>query len=460
MGRSTSWANAAQWLLAPAGRPVLRVIATDPVLRSTINERLELELLLTELRRALVTGNVRWSEDEVLVRTVATLLQQCINNEYVWRAGPDEYKTVDRLVGPTPATARWDAIILASLYLRLDRLLEREPDRQRLIGELPEDLRAVASAYLEEVAARNAIRGSIASFGSASRGIQSTVAATYEQYPYPRWLNWEIPAPGTFRGVLASLHPDGRWSDHTQPLDALVAGCGTGSKAVASAIGLGANARVLGVDLSETSLAYATWMSMKHGVSNLEYLRMDLLELPQLGRQFDLVECTGVLHHLRDPAMGAQALAAVTRPGGLVHISLYSESARDEVIRLRQRYEHRIEEISDDEVREFRWRLMQEDPDSVNERLCLRWDFFDLARCRDLLFHPLEHRYSVRSAVRMLSEVGLEFLTIQAPPPSRRRMWTRYPAGEEMRDPEVWHQFELRYPDAFGNLYEIWTCRR
>ncbi|MEZ5583578.1 MAG: hypothetical protein R3F37_13285 [Candidatus Competibacteraceae bacterium] len=109
--------------------------------------------------------------------------------------------------------------------------------------------------------------------------------------------------------------------------------------------------------------------------------QMDLLELSRLERDFDIVECTGVLHHLRDPLQGGRAVISRLRVGGIVHISLYSELARRGLVRVRREY-GLSPKISDDEVRAFRHRLLVERPDIIDNDLGLRWDFFDLSRCR------------------------------------------------------------------------------
>jgi SAM-dependent methyltransferase len=289
--------------------------------------------------------------------------------------------------------------------------------------------------------------------------VQDVVTEMYEHYPYPRWLTWEIPPEGSRRVTVAGYARDPRVADPATPLDVLVAGCGTGSKAVAYSFGYGARSGILGIDLSRPSLAFAAMMARRHGADRLEFLRMSLLELPELGRTFDIVECTGVLHHLPDPLAGARALVAVTRPGGVVHISLYSERARREVVAQRARHGRKSGDVTDDEVREFRWRLMHDDPAAVDERLCLRWDFFDLARCRDLLFHPLEHRYSIPQAVRLLEDAGLEFRGIALPVLHEHRAWMRLPPERDRLDPTAWDEFEERYPEAFGELIELWAVK-
>jgi SAM-dependent methyltransferase len=146
----------------------------------------------------------------------------------------------------------------------------------------------------------------------------------------PRWCWRREPGAGdqhVFAGnfpllTFASLRP--------RPIDILVAGCGTGQQAIVTAR-LFANARVLAVDLSLASLAYATRMSRALGVRNIEYAQADLLELAALGRTFDVIEASGVLHHLADPMAGWRVLLSMLRPLGLMHIGLYSKIAREQI---------------------------------------------------------------------------------------------------------------------------------
>ena len=64
---------------------------------------------------------------------------------------------------------------------------------------------------------------------------------------------------------------------------------------------------------------------------NLAHLPEGMLELhpgdlttADLGL-FDLVYCIGVLHHLKDPAAGFEAVLRHTRPGGRFHCWVYAE---------------------------------------------------------------------------------------------------------------------------------------
>src|SRR5262249_5099377 len=119
-----------------------------------------------------------------------------------------------------------------------------------------------------------------------------------------------------------------------QGLDVLVAGCGTGQHPIHIAQQF-AGARVLAVDLSRPSLAYARRKTSELGLTQIEYAQADILNLGVLCRSLDLIEAVGVLHHLKDPQAGWRVLVSLLRPGGVMNIGLYSELARQDVVQAR-----------------------------------------------------------------------------------------------------------------------------
>ena len=120
----------------------------------------------------------------------------------------------------------------------------------------------------------------------------------------------------------------------TDALDILVAGCGTGQIAIASAQKyLGAH--VLAVDLSLSSLCYAKRNTPAPLAAQIEYAQADILKLATIGRSFDVIDCSGVLHHMADPLEGWRILLTLLRPGGLMHLGFYSEAGRKDVVAAR-----------------------------------------------------------------------------------------------------------------------------
>src|SRR5271154_2101148 len=89
----------------------------------------------------------------------------------------------------------------------------------------------------------------------------------------------------------------------------LIAGCGT-SQAAKHALRW-PEARVTGVDFSATSVEHTEELKRKYELDNLEVRQLPLERVSELASTFDQIVCTGVLHHLADPAAGLGALRDV-----------------------------------------------------------------------------------------------------------------------------------------------------
>jgi len=110
----------------------------------------------------------------------------------------------------------------------------------------------------------------------------------------------------------------------------LVAGGGTGDHTIFLAEQLREyDATVTYVDISQSSLEIARERARVRGLDNIEWHHGSILELDSLGfAPFELISCTGVLHHLPEPERGLAALRSVLAPGGAMSLMLYGRFGR------------------------------------------------------------------------------------------------------------------------------------
>ena len=80
-------------------------------------------------------------------------------------------------------------------------------------------------------------------------------------------------------------------------------------------------------------------------------MHADILKLDKLNRQFDIVESSGVLHHMKNPMAGWKVLVNCLKDGGLMKIGLYSALARQHINEIRREILELEIGSSDEEMR-------------------------------------------------------------------------------------------------------------
>ena len=130
--------------------------------------------------------------------------------------------------------------------------------------------------------------------------ISKKVKQQYEENPYPRWINTALhftPISISEFIKLAELRVENDCFDGIKNPKILIAGCGTGQHSIDTASRF-KNCKVLAVDLSLSSLAYAKRKTKELAIKNIKYMQADILDLSKLNKKFDIIESGGVLHHL------------------------------------------------------------------------------------------------------------------------------------------------------------------
>ncbi|WP_240136460.1 class I SAM-dependent methyltransferase [Streptomyces sp. MUM 178J] len=142
------------------------------------------------------------------------------------------------------------------------------------------------------------------------------VTRLYENFPYPSPTADSGPIEDVANG-LGFLIQD----EDLTGWRVLDVGCGTGHRLLGMALRY-PEARFTGVDASAASLVVAREAAKRHGAHNIEYVGGTLPRL-SLPCDFDLVVCTGLVHHLPDPEAGIRWLSERLSPNGLLYLWLY-----------------------------------------------------------------------------------------------------------------------------------------
>ena len=209
--------------------------------------------------------------------------------------------------------------------------------------------------------------------------------------------------PGLFS---AQYWPEGR---PKEALNILVAGCGC-SQAARIAFS-NPKCKVIGIDLAEASLGYEKFLKDKHDLTNLSLVQVDLRELGRLKEGvFDLIVCTGVLHHLANPDDGLRALTAALAPQGHMHLSVPGKAARAGVYFIQDAL-RRLHVPQDSEGIKFTRDLIKTLPPHhyLHADLNKIDDVTSDAELVETLLHPQDQAYSVPEVIAFVERCGLSF---------------------------------------------------
>ena len=245
---------------------------------------------------------------------------------------------------------------------------------------------------------------------AANAVLAGQVTAFYERHPYP--------PPVDDLEAYRRLWDDRRrqadshlfWPDEPYRNDRsiLVAGCGT-NQAAHYALRWPC-AQVIGIDVSAKSIAFTRTLKRKHALDNLEVRQLAVERAAELGRSFEHIVCTGVLHHLPDPDAGLRALREVLEPSGSLNVMVYAPYGRAGVYML-QDYGRRLGiDSTATGIRDLAASLKALPLDHpIAQLLRNSPDFANTAGLADALLHPRDRSYSVPQLLAFLGRAGLAF---------------------------------------------------
>ena len=454
-----------------AGLPLLlRIMELSPV------NVLEMEWLFTTLRRAMIqatmargrAGGRAGEREEADLPYSAALALYCFTNEYVFSETTQETAAVEQIQQEIAALVDSGQNPSPALVTALGayRPLHRFPWAGKLL-QCPwtGDIGKVTAQQIEEPMEEQSLRSGIPRRTPIQNAVSQAVREQYEESPAPRWARTGRAANIETMEAFARRSPFRMELEDYDPPESpeiLIAGCGTGRHVLHTAFRF-EKARILAMDLSVSSLAYAIRKTRQAGLTNVDYFQGDIMELAGLGRQFDLIECVGVLHHLQDPLAGWRVLVDLLRHGGLMKIGLYSEAARQDVVSARALIAEEGYGATADGIRRCRQHIIAKAQagDLEMAKICARQSFFTLSECRDLLFHVQERRFALPEIEAGLEALGLRFLGFDLEDgKALGRFRKSDPDGRAETSLSHWHRFELKNPDTFRGMYQFWCWRR
>lgn len=455
------------------GRPLLKKLFSEQLFllmlrRIVVAERIA-ETFLTSLRKGLAMLLAANGLDEQfyvrMTPVVCALAQQCYLNEYVFQATEIEAEFLAEIIcqlrADKPLTPQRTAISLALAACYGPLASYEIPDKLIRYSGTSDDLAGLIQTQLVETGREVELLASIQSFSEISDEISQRVKQQYEENPYPRWTGTFLGSSIPFGQYLRQdIAPNSLADLQTiERPEVLIAGCGTGRQPITSAA-IYLNSSVVAIDLSRASLAYAKRKAEELEIHNIKFLQGDILELPRLQRTFDIIECAGVLHHMRDPRAGFRVLVALLKPAGYMRIGLYSEIARQDIVAAQNFARDNAYQPTPEGIRTCRQALFALSDDDMAKKATLSSDFYTTSTVRDLVFHVQEHRFTLPEISQLLGEHNLEFLGFTLSMELKNCYLAEYKDDPAAISLANWHRYELEHPETFVGMYNFWTRKK
>lgn len=258
--------------------------------------------------------------------------------------------------------------------------------------------------------------------------VTKKVRTQYEKLPYP----FRDPEEDRKRLVMPMLDDlmvvnhrcfNGKKDFHNE-FRALVAGGGTGDASTYLAVQMARlpGAKVIYVDLSTESMKIAKQrvrhQARRFQIPNIEKIvefhQMSLLDVGKLDSgPFDYVNCSGVLHHLRDPSEGLFALKNVLKPDGAMSIMVYGQVGRTTIYQVQElmRIVNKNVDDMDQKIRNTNLLLSYLPRTNLHAR-CGRWGANESnpVEIYDLFLHSQDRAYTVGQLYDWVEGNGLHLL--------------------------------------------------
>lgn len=419
----------------------------------------QFELVFKTIRSSLLYNLGEMEKSPELINFLSTLALHCSTNEYIYGSSHTEIQLVTKLekeIAQTISRSEQPEVVKVFCLATYRRLCQFSWCEKLNVLDPFTDIK---SRLITEPLVERTIAKEIATFGEISNSVSTMVRAQYETNPYPRWIK-----PGTLGnakqiGEICDEISLRLQSENIKQVDApaiLIAGCGTGQHSIGTAIRF-ANCHVTALDLSLASLAYAKRKTAELKITNIEYFQADILNLDSLEQKFDIIETTGVLHHMDIPIAGWEVLTKLLKPGGLMKVALYSDLARQNIVKIREEISALGIGTSDSDIISFRETILESN-EQIHRPLMTSSDFFSLSALRDLLFHVREHRFTLSEIEHCLDQLRLTFCGFENKD-AIRNFKGFHGSEADIYDLGMWNQYEEANPLAFAGMYQFW-CQK
>lgn len=428
------------------------------VMSNFINNNFRFEKYYCQIRSTLL---VRCMQKEQLLPGETSLVQsyasQSFLNEFLWLPSDDDNTLLSdleqQILNNDPSHHE---LLCYAMFRSLHKLSNAHIIAESLT-DAPLETKPTFKLIFFDLLEEEKIKKSIKSFGKIKDTTSLSVREQYEENPYPRWVYLKK-TKQSIKDLFGSLQLNLPLIQelHQNTARVLIPGCGTGQQ-VALLASSNPELKFLAVDLSKSSLAYAMRKTKELGLTNIDYLHGDILDIPSLGMTFDHIDCVGVIHHMQDQAKAWEILNSLLKPGGTMRIGVYSKLARIFLNYYRNKISETGLSADTKSILTFRKAIMNQANFNQLGIYKLR-DFYSTSMLRDLLFHVHEHQYTVSEIKDYLDKEELKLLFFDLAKPLKERYRKQFSSDPHYRNFNNWKSFEKAMINT-GQMFSFWCMK-
>ena len=385
---------------------------------------------------------------------IISLSIQCLLNEYIYEEDENEVDIINALEEKICENINDEKYYLEIdiMKLSLYRNLEKYSWIDKILSRgINKEFESIIKEFFKEKELKNNIK----SFGISNNKISELVKNQYEENPYPRWFKPTLLKKRVSINEFVSnlgLHINDKY-EKTESPEILIAGCGTGQHAINTASRI-SNSKVTAFDLSYNSVSYGLRKSIEYKIDNINFMQGDILDVKNINKEFDIIECVGVLHHMENPRDGLREITNVLKKNGLIKIGLYSSLARRNITKFRNQYLKSDDYVDIKTLKSLR-RAIINSSDEYTKNFTKYLDFYSSSEIRDMLFNVQEHTFNISEIEELLNEMGLKFCGFTGFGSASNKSDYKFDKFNLIN----WDKIEKENPDMFIGMYQLW-CQK
>jgi len=429
-------------------------------LRNNVITDIKLEEIIKIIRKDFLNKIINNNIDDYKIadKFMISLSIQSFLNEYIWHYDDEEIILINKI----EKKIKSDDFFVSDFnkfYIYIFYCFKQIKDRN-IQKKLIKNNYHLSNTFIKYIFTdrehEQALKKQIPTIGNIEDKISKKIASQYENSPYPRWNSITLIEAQELEDIInLCIQPNTISIPKKDKLNVLIAGCGTG-KVVLSAANLYKNSNIYAFDLSKNSLSYAKRLTEEYQHKNVSFFQSDILEASKINKTFDIIECTGVLHHMDNPLLGLKSLVNLLKNNGYIKLSLYSTKSRKFVKMIRKDIAMNKLKVNKENMIEYRNKMKI---DYKNYKFTSS-DFYTLSGFRDLFFNVKEHTFSQVEVKKIIDEFGLEFLGYYFRDPEVKNSYRkRYPHDTKCLNLENWDDFENYNSLAFAETPFFW-CKK